>query len=61
MLDPLTLMSHEVDRPSQGAEELLNLAAIEVLKRAGTVYVFDRGEMPHQAIAAAMYRYSVTV
>jgi hypothetical protein len=44
-------------RSENGDEDLLDLAAIQTLTNRGQVYVIPQGEMPGQALAAAILRY----
>ncbi|HEX6902749.1 MAG TPA: hypothetical protein VF789_23750 [Thermoanaerobaculia bacterium] len=55
-LDPLEKIEIH-PAPETGDEDLLNAAAVFSLRRGGTVYGVDRGEVPGGAALAAIYRY----
>jgi hypothetical protein len=47
-----------IDVPSDGSQDLLDLAAVKTLSNAGQVYVLPSTEMPDQALIAALFRFS---
>jgi hypothetical protein len=46
---------HRAQKP--GDADLLNLAAVETLRKGGGVYVLAQGKVPDDAVAAALLRY----
>lgn len=57
IFEPETQAIHLLEAPNPGADDLLNLAAIETLASQGTVYFLPVAEMPQQAELAALLRY----
>lgn len=45
------------EEPSEGSDDLLNLAALQTLDKGGKVFAVPREEVPDQAVCAAVYRY----
>lgn len=50
-----TVEFHRVPEP--GAEDLLNLAAVQTLRKGGEVYVVGQEKVPENAAATALFRY----
>ena len=50
-----TVEFHRVPEP--GAEDLLNLAAVQTLRKGGEVYVVEQEKVPENAAATALFRY----
>jgi hypothetical protein len=53
--DEGTVLLHETSRP--GDQELLDLAAVQTMLHAGTVYPLDRVKAPGEGTVAAIFRY----
>jgi hypothetical protein len=49
----------QAEGPAPGAEDLLNLAALYIIERAGSVHAMTREEVPGGGDLAAQFRYRV--
>jgi hypothetical protein len=54
--DPATGQVQERAQPQPGDEDLLNLAAVAVLKHGQTVYAVEAGQVPGGPVAAVLHR-----
>lgn len=55
--DPEAVTVEVSDAQEPGREDLLDLAAMETFLNGGTVYAFERDDMPDQSHVAAVFRY----
>jgi hypothetical protein len=55
--DPETSTLRHSGAPGPGVEDLLNLAAVYTIERAGQVHAVERGAVPGGRAVAALFRY----